>query len=498
MLEAYKSFIKSDDLAYFLAWVSAIREDDLTAFLAHYKADENPIDELFDVIEVVIAYEATSIFNYLLDHEDYSHFYTPFNLSLLSVCAVFEQEDFLHLALSQWSFDDDDLLSLYDYVIQYDSLDFFKRLILNFPVSVDAELELIRMSLDHESMFYVLKNDPTYTPYLLNEHLIYDIVAYFPNYLNVIEDAIDLAFLAESDAFIRIMKFNRYTDFKRTIDFILKRGISVNDQDEFGFSLLHLALRHAKEARYVEYLVALGADLKALTSLGMPSAHQLLLRNARFTLEISHLIDFNQKDSEKLTLHDYDLIDRRTHLNIEDIMRYVKVVFNLDPEEFYELDEEEFYDLSHTHGVALYQPYMTLIEFESEAMKEAFIQRSYDFPFEMHDTEQLAMVFHGKFNHDESKTLQLMVDMIDIPASTELIQAFVDDVESPVVISSEGYEINQMAQVEWQLKPKQSSSQKAVVYSHLVDVYYLHMYYKIELEDISYDPHLSHPKRYLS
>jgi len=66
------------------------------------------------------------------------------------------------------------------------------------------------------------------------------------------------------------------------------------------------------------------------------------------------------------------------------------------------------------------------------------------------------------------------------------------------VISSEGYEINQMAQVEWRMTPKQPLQQKAVVYSHLVDVYYLHMYYQIALEDITYDPHLTQPKRYLS
>jgi hypothetical protein len=498
VLEAYKSFIKSDDLAYFLAWVSAIREDDLTRFLAHYDRNENPIDELFDVIEVVIAYEAKTIFQYFLDHEDYSHFYTPFNLSLLSVCAVFEQEDFLHMALAQWSFDDDDLLSLYDYVIQYESLDFFKRLLLNFPVTEEAELELLRMSLDQESMFYVLKNEPQYQQYLLDPHLVYDIVAYFPQYLNVIDKAKDLGFLTESDAFIRIMKFNRYSDFKRTIDFILKRGLAINSMDDFGFSLLHLALRHSNEAKYVEYLVALGADTNAKTSLGYAPAHQLMLRSARFTLEVSHLIDFGQKDKDKLTLHDYDLIDRRTTLNFEDMMRYNKVIFNLDVADFYELDEEEFYELSFTHGVQLFQPYMTLIEFETVAMKEAFIQRAYDFPFEMMDTEQLAFVFQTKFNHDQERTLQLMIDLVDVKTYFPLFQAFSDELETPVVISSEGYEINQMAQVEWRMTPKQPLQQKAVVYSHLVDVYYLHMYYKIALEDITYDPHLTQPKRYLS
>ena len=498
MLEAYKSFIKSDDLAYFLSWVQAIREDDLTRFLGHYKADENPIDELFDVIEVVIAYEAKTIFDYLLAHEDYSHFYTPFNLSLLSVCAIFQQEDFLHLALSQWTFDDDDLLSLYDYVIQYESLDFFKRLVLNFPVSKEAELELIRMSLDHESMFYALKSDPLYQPYLDNPHLVYDIVAYFPQFLSSIETVDALQFLKESDAFIRIMKFSRFSDFKRTLDFILKRGITINDEDDFGFNLLHLALRHAKEARYVEYLVALGADTSKATSLGFKPAHQLLLRNARFTLEVSHIIDLNQKDADGMTLHDFDLVDRRSTLSFEDVMRYMKVVYNLDSEEFYELDEDEFFELSSTHGVDLFQPYMTLIEFENEAMKDAFIQRSYEFAFDMYDTSQLAFVFHGKFNHDENKTLQILIDLIDLPLHLEVIQNFVDDLKSPVVISSEGYEINQMAQLEWQITPHQAPTQKAVVYSHLMDVYYLHMFYQVPLEDITYDPHLSQPKRYLS
>ncbi len=498
MLDSYKSFITSQDLLHYVEWIQAVRNDDLTAFLNSFDPSDNPVGELFDPLEVVIAYGAQTIFEYFLMHENYSHYYTPFNLSILTVCAIFKQDEFLHRMLREWTFNDDDLIALYDYMIQYGSLAHFKEIYQQFPVQEEAHLDLLRLSLDHESIFYFLKAKTDFDTLIMHPDFIYDVVAYFPQYLSVIEKAKDLSFLKETDAFTRIFEFDRFSDFKRTLDFCLKRNIDVDLEDDYGFKLIHIALRHAVDAKYVEYLVASGAKPEGKTSLGYPVAHQLMLRDARFTLEVSHLIDFDAEDATGRTLHDYDQIDHSESFHDEDVIAMIKLVFNLDEKAIYELDVEEFYQLAKAHGLKLFTPYITLAEFETMALKDAFTQRLYDTGLDALDTDQLAQVFQSKFNHDTDKTIQIMrpIDMLD--EAYEGFQKFADEHETTFKLASEGYEINQLAQIEYTFHPHQPVHKKAVVYSHLVDVYFIHMFYNIPLNQIEYNPLISKNKRFLS
>lgn len=498
VLESYKSFITSQDLLHYVEWIQAVRNDDLTAFLSAYDPSDNPVGELFDPLEVVIAYGANTIFDYFLLHENYSHYYTPFNLSILTVCAIFKQDEFLHRMLAEWTFNDDDLIALYDYIIQYGSLSHFKEIYQQFPIQEDAHLDLLRLSLDHESIFYFLKAHTNYQTLIMHPDFIYDVVAFFPQFLSVIEAAEDLSFLSETDAFIRIFEFERFSDFKRTLDFCLKRGITAQSADDYGLKLIHLALRHAHEAKYVEYLVASGADTKALTTLGYPAAHQLILRDARFTLEVSHLIDFDQTDAAGKTLNDYDRIDYSEAFHEEDVIAMIRMIFNLDEKAIYELDVEEFYALSKLHGLKLFTPYITLAEFETIALKDAFTQRLYDTGLDAIDTEGLAQVFQTKFNHDTDKTIQIMspIDLLD--EYHAMFQSFADANNATFKLASEGYEINQLAQIEYTFKPHKPLEKRAVVYSHLVDVYFIHMFYDIPFDHIDYDPLISKNKRFLS
>lgn len=498
MLDSYKSFIKSKDLAYYVEWIQAVQSDDLTAFLAVYDPSDNPVGELFDPLEVVIAYGANSIFDYFIHHENYSHYYTPFNLSILTVCAIFKQDEFLYRMLGEWTFNDDDLIALYDYIIQYGALSDFKDLYHHFPLQEASHLELLRLSLDHESIFYFLKHQKDFASYVTHPDFVYDVVAFFPVFLSVIEDRDDLRFLLETDALTHLFQFDRFSDFKRTLDFILKRGLDVNALDEYGLPILHLGLRHAKDAKYIEYLVASGANTQAVSSLGYPSAHQLILRDARFTLEVSHLIDFDATDPGGDTLNHYDTLDHHAGFTVEDVIKMVRMIFNAPEKDLYELDIDELYDLAKMHGVKLFTPYVTLAEFDSIALKDAFTQRLYESDLDALDVDQLAGVFQTKFNHDKEKTIQIMSAIETIGTHQAIFQKFADEYETTFKIASEGYEINQVAQIEYVYHAFKPLEKRAVVYSNLVDVYYLHMYYDIPFEHIQYDPLIHKNKRFLS
>ena len=58
--------------------------------------------------------------------------------------------------------------------------------------------------------------------------------------------------------------------------------------------------------------------------------------------------------------------------------------------------------------------------------------------------------------------------------------------------------MNDRGQVVFEIYPSGKVEKRAVVYSHLVDVYYLHFYYEIPLENIMYNPTAKQPQRYLN
>lgn len=499
MIEAYKSFIQSSDLAQYIDWIKAIQNDDLGDFLTHFNPSDNPIQELFDPIEVVTAYQADRIFNHLLIHEDYSHFYTPFNLSILQVFAIFKNESYLFSALSQWAFDDDDLLALYDYIIQYGSASLFKKVYASYPLKdEDAKIDLFRISLDNESVFFYLKKLGDYQAYLTHQDFIYDIVGYFPQYLDLIKDVDDVSFLLDTDVFKHVFSFENEEEFYQSMDYMLKRNIDINACDAFGLCITHNGLRHAKKIKYLDYLSSRGAKFTQKTKEGFPSSHQLYLRDARFILESSHLIDFGQVGPFNKTLTDLDDQDEKEALPLETSIEYVCMALNVNTETLYEYNHEELESLLNHHNLSSFKPSITLIEFESIAFKEAFEKRMSDAPFEMIESDQLAEIFQTKFNHDKDLTLQLFIDFEELEAYEEEFSRFVFHNQTKLIISSEGYEINQLAHIEWVFSSNEQPYKRAVVYSTLLDVYMLHQYFKIPFENIVYQPIKTGKKHYLS
>lgn len=499
MIEAYKSFLQSSDLVKYIEWIQAIQNDDLAGFLTHFNPDDNPIQELFDPIEVVSAYHADRIFNHLLTHEDYSHFYTPFNLSILQVFAIFKNETYLFKALSKWTYDDDDLMALYDYIIQYSTVSFFKKVYGQYPLhEEEAMIDLLRLSLDNEPIFYYLKSSELFKTYLLDDDVIYDICSYFPQYLKDIESIQDVSFLEETDVMKRMVVFKNEDDFTNTLDFILNRHFDINAYDGTGLAPVHQAIRHAEHIKYLDLLSARGAIFAQKTEKGFPSSHQLYLRDARFILEASHLIDFDQLGPYEKTLADLDDQDEQEKPRLETVLQYTCMALNISDIELYEYSQDDLVTLINHHGLVTFKPSITLIEFETVSMKEAFIERMHDAYFEMIESDQLFDIFQSKFNHEPDKTLQLLIEFDALEDLEEDLSRFALNQQTSFVISSEGYEINQLAHVEWVFSAQEKPFKRAVVYSTLLDIYLLHRFMHIPIENIVYQPIKSGKKHYLN
>lgn len=499
MIEAYKSFIQSSDLVQYIEWIKAIQNDDLGDFLTHFNPSDNPIHELFDPIEVVAAYGADRIFNHLLMHEDYSHFYTPFNLSILQVFAIFKNEKYLFKALSKWSYDDDDLIALFDYIIQYGSLSFFKKVFIKYPLKEeDALIDLLRLSLDNEAIFYYLKSLEQVMPYLTDNDFVYDICSYFPQYLSEINDIEDVSFLEDTDCIKKIAYFDNDEAFINVLDYLVKRNFDINTHDSSGLTPAHQLLRHAVKIKYLDILAARGAIFAKKTKALFPSSHQLYLRDARFILEASHLIDFDQVGPYKKTLADLDIQDELENPPLESTIQYACMALNVSDEELFEYTIEDIDSLILHHGLETFKPSITLIEFESISLKEAFLERMIDGPFEVIESDQLSEIFQSKFNHDPDKTLQCLIDFEALEEYEEDLSRFALNHQTSFVMSSEGYEINQLAQLEWVFSHFEKPYKRAVVYSTLLDVYLLHHYMQVPYENIVYQPIKTGKKHYLN
>jgi len=499
MIDAYKSFIQSSDLAQYIDWIRAIQNDDLGDFLTHFNPSDNPIHELFDPIEVVTAYQADRIFNYLLAHEDYSHFYTPFNLSILQVFAIFKNESYLFKALSKWTYDDDDLMALYDYIVQYSSLSLFKKVFSNYPLKEeDALIDLFRLSFDNEPIFFYLKTLTPFQSYITHPDVIYDICGFFPQHLELIQDTHDVSFLKETDVLKRLFQYENDEDFLSVLDFMLQRNVDINAYDDSGLTAAHQGLRHAKKIKHLDYLSSRGANFSLKTKASFPSSHQLYLRDARFILEASHLIDFDQVGPYHKTLSDLDEQDEFETLPLETTIQYVCMALNINDSTLYEYTQEDIESLIDYHDLEVFKPSITLIEFETVSIKEAFMERMMDAAFEWVESYQLYDIFQSRFNHDPEKTLQLFIDFEALEDYEEELSRFASNYQTKLIISSEGYEINQIAHIEWVFSHPDQPFKRAVVYSTLLDVYVLNQFYHVPYENIVYQPIKTGKKHYLN
>lgn len=497
MFEAYKVFLLSEDLALWIDWVKAIEEDDLSTFLMLYDPQDSPFNEVFDPLEVVIAYGAKTIFDYFIQHEDYSHYYNRMDFSLLVILAIFDRDEFLQSATTQWRFDDDDRLWFYQYSFDYKDDDYIKHWYDLLPISDLNRFAFLKLALNNANLFHYFVEQEGFSQALYDEEVVYEIISFYPEFLDTITELSDVSLLLETDALHHVFQLQSEESFERVLNFLIDRGVDVNAVDAFGLPLIHLALRHAAQASYIELLLRHGASLKALSSLGYPSAHQLMMRDAGFTLEVSHSLDLSVPDRYGLTLSDYDAMELIQPFVFKDIIKLLECVFNLEQVALEELDEEEFFDLASIHRVSLFTPYITVLEFENKALKDLFVQQMHTLDLEYYETENLSEVFQSKFNHVAEHTIQILVDIADIDPYLEDLKQFSENTNSTLVLSSEGYEINQTAQLLVTIQADGRVEKRATIHSHLIDVYFIHMYYFIPLEGIEYAPLSSHNKRYL-
>lgn len=497
MVDAYKAFLLSDDLMDWVPWLEAVQEDNLANFLLYFEDDDNPLKGIIDPIEIVIAHKASTIFKYFLEHTNYDHYYNQLDYSLLMLLAVFDAEEYIDLAEHHWQFDDDDRFSFFDYVIQTKDARYAEEWFLKLSVSDENLPELLKLSMMNPLVYRRLLKKDRYFKLLSQDEVQFHLITHYPTLLDTMEHLVDLWPLLERGAFNHVVSFHDADEFKKTLEFLLQRGWHLNDVDAYGIPLIHAALRHAAHAHYIDILLERGASVHEKTAYGYPSAHQLLLRDATFTLEVSHLIDLNETDRLGLKLRDYDVMDQKSSFDYHEILLMLQAIYNLDEPALEQLDEDEFYDLASYHDVLLFTPYLTVIECETAELKEALVEAMQHVDFDFYDAYNLKHVFQTRFNHKAENTLQINLDIADIDPYLETLIAFAKETQAPLVISSEGYEINQTAQLFLAIDPSGTVTKKATIHSHMLDIYFIHRYYGIPLEGIEYVPMSHENKRFL-
>lgn len=497
MYDAYKSFLLSDDLFDWLEWASAVKSDDVEAFEKVF----DPFDEgnMLDPIELAIAYDSENIFKHLLESYDYSDFFNQMDLPLLILLLMFEREHFLLMTLESFEFSNEHLLYMYEYIILYKDLDYFKQFYSRYAPHPSGHKDLLRLALTNHEVFGYLAREPSIKGLLNDESIIYDIIAFNPELLDHIEAVKDLSAFIDTDLFMHVCQQENVHMFETSLNFLLARGFNVNDHNSFGLNLYHQVLRYARDSDFVKVVVNAGAIKDKATSQGYTPAHQLILKDAQFTIELSDFIDFNAADTHGLTLQDYDMMMRSKVLNYFDILSMVKAVLNMDESYFYELSEDEFYQLSTLQGIEIFMPYVTLITFENPRAKEAFVQSCGNEDFDIDDIIPLKDMFPNKLNHDVNKTLQLSVEFWNIDEMLlNTFKQFCKNHNTLLRIESEDAQLNQKAHIQFTIDENGKLEKQAAVYSHLIDVYYLHYYLGIPLENIEYYPTAKKPERFLN
>ncbi len=313
MYESYINFLLSDELFEWVPWAQAVKHDDLNSFIDKFDVAEDPM--IFDPIELAIAYDSEQIFHYLIETYDYSEFFNQIDLSILILLLLFEREHFLLLTLESYTFNHEHMLSMYEYMMSHKDVDYFKQFYTHYPMHPSLHKELLKLALINSDIFDYLIDEAKLERLLKDESLQYDIIADYPEFLKRLEFIEDVSHFIDTDLLNNVVKQSNGNDFTNTMTFLLNRGFALNKENGYGLTPFHLALRHAKEPNYIKWMVEQGAEATKPTSMGYPASHQLLFKDAKFTLELSDFINFNEKDKQGLTLQDYDRIMRKSSLN---------------------------------------------------------------------------------------------------------------------------------------------------------------------------------------
>ncbi|TVP96011.1 MAG: hypothetical protein EA374_02595 [Acholeplasmatales bacterium] len=497
MIKQYKEFFLSQDLVDITPYAESIIADDLEAFVQVFEpfADEML---MIDPIEICAAYNAEAIFEYLINTYDYTEFINPFQLTLPMILVIFERENLLFDALERLPFSDEQYLLLYEFMLQTKEAEYFIEYYKAYGIAPDFKLELLRLSLEKNKAFEFLLKQKGFKKHLKHDAIIYEIIAYHQTMIHHIAFIDDLAELFATESFIPVLRIEDEALFKTTIDFMIERHLDVNHHNEFGLTFFHEALRHAAKPSYLYYLQEKGASPFFKTTRGYQSSHQLLFRDAEFTLELMRLIDFEAKDLFGLTLKDYDALQRKPVLQLLDILLVVKLVLNMDESAIYELENTEFYDLSSIHGVDPFINAYSVAVFENAAMKERF-KDALDRQVQLDEVHALMHSLDDTFMFEADQALELPHDIIALEEEDYVaIAEFAKSHQTSVKLLTDGVELNKVGHLEIVFDSQGHIHRSAHIHTHLVDVYYVHTYYGIALENITYTPKVSKDQRYLN
>ncbi len=497
MIEQYKQFFLSDELTEITPYAQAIIDDDVETFVRVFEpyADK---ELMIDPIEIAAAYHSAAIFDYLVKTYDYSDYHNPFRLTLPVVLMVFERESMLVDALDAIPFGPQQMLAMYEHMVEHKDVEYFKQFYKAYGIDKKHRRDLLKISLSNEAVFdYLVKLNP-FKKHLKHESIVYEIIAYHQHLLPYIEFIEDLSEHFEIDAFVPVLKLEDSALFERTIDFLLERKLDLNTHNEFGLTFFHEALRHAVNPEYVFYLHEKGGNPFFRTDRGYPSAHQLLFQAANFCLELSRIIDFDAEDYFGLTLSDYDAHQRKTDLQLLDVLLVVKLVLNMDESAIYELDNAEFYDLAGIHGIDLFLNAYSVIAFENASFRERF-QFEMGGDIEVDDVTPLKDTLGEAFPFDVESSLELINDLIALEDDDfEALARFARENQTRLVITTDGADVNKIGHVEIIIESDGTITKHATVHTNYLDVYYLHQYYDVPFENITYIPPVSKGQRFLS
>ena len=498
MHESYIEFIYSDEILDWIDWAKAIRNHDLDQFIKLYEASDEASTPMFAPIELAIAYDAQNVFDYLIDHYDYTNFMNTLDMTLPEIILVFSREQFLISALDHFTFSDEYLFKMYEYIITYKDSDDFKQLYTRYGLSEEyLKWVFLKALEDRETLEYLVSIHGD--EWLFDYDVVYDLITGHTELLDMIEALGSLDDYMDTDFFSKILKKEKHDNVVKTIMFLLDRGWDLNKHNRFGLTSMHTALRHALKADTIYALKDLGGDLTIPTSLGYPSAHQLLLREAEFTLDFSEIIDFNAIDGFGLTLQDYDEMQRESLLKTENVISIVRVVTNMEETTLYELNEDEFYNLMFMSGIEMFFPYLTMVSTPSKQISDMLMHEMTSSGIDVGDISAFKDMFGEDFKQDVQTTLALGVEFHQINAAlVTMLKDFAKYHDTELRLESESNQINRMGEITYTFTKQGSLDKHAIINTTLLDVFYINHYYDVPLKNIEYAPIFNKSQRFLN
>ena len=497
MIDQYKAFFLSKEMLEITPYAAAIVEDDVESFA---RAFEPYVNEslMIDPIEIAAAYNSNDVFTYLITTYDYSDYHNPFNLTLPIVLVIFEREHMLVDALEKIPFEGNAILMMYEFMLEMKEASYFKEFYNVYKIPEDYRIALLKATMHYEDLFKYMVETKDYDECLEESVIVHDIVAYHQHLLPYIAFIDDITDYVDLEAMVPILEIEDETLFKDTIDFMLNRKLDLNAHNAFGLTFFHEALRHGAHASYLYHLLECGANPFFKTTRGYPASHQLLFRDVEFTLDLSRLVDFDAKDLFGLTLKDYDTLQRKTTLQLLDVLLVVKLMLNMDESAIYELEYGEFFDLADVHGIDVFINAYTVIAFENETIKTRFCEH-FERRFNIEDVTPLEQSLKDAFIYDADTTVELLDDILALDDDTlATLAEYAKTHETALKIATDGPEINKAAKIEFTIANDGTITKHATVTSHYIDVYYIHTYYGVPLKNITYTPKLSKKERFLN